>query len=584
MHYFWNGVINIYNVFALKEMGFVLISDCDMENKYHRQSLRPMRARQSSIKFVPIAPDSNINELLILYNDPFLAPGLIENAVYSPGDLFMEDPPASGYYVIQGRKDDVLVHMTGEKTNPLPMELVMRQHAIIEQAIVLGHQRFCCSVLIQLNTEEAFKYELHAIEEQVLTAVNDANKDAPSHSRIVPAMVKILPMSKRLPITGKGNVIRKAVELEYATMIERMYEQFLNSPVTSSNAQRRSCGRVWTRDEICNYLQNTVAQVLSKSFEIFSDHSKSLFSLSLDSLRAVELRNMLSMEFGKLDENIIFEFSSIDALADEILRIVNKQGARISNDPWHYKETEDIIDKYINLIQTYQDPVPIIKEKLLNEDDIDMREKRVFLITGANGSLGTQILLHLLNKPKVRRIYCLLRGDNPAERLRRGMQARKQNSAVLLDTTRIIILSMDLDDEKLGQTDAIYDQLKSEVTDIIHSAWKMDFNMTIKDFDRECLKGLYNLLKFARFASVQLPMRFHFISSIGSAGSGLIAEIKEEPLPRRAEIAVAQGYAQAKYAAEHVCWAAMNLWGELIVSSENTLPVSVQKKTSLRIS
>ncbi|CAF1065270.1 unnamed protein product, partial [Didymodactylos carnosus] len=46
------------------------------------------------------------------------------------------------------------------------------------------------------------------------------------------------------------------------------------------------------------------------------------------------------------------------------------------------------------------------------------------------------------------------------------------------------------------------------------------------------------------------------------AGSGLIQEIKEEPLPRRTEISLAQGYGQSKYAGEHMCWAAMDLWGE----------------------
>ncbi|CAF4034442.1 unnamed protein product [Rotaria sp. Silwood2] len=105
----------------------------------------------------------------------------------------------------------------------------------------------------------------------------------------------------------------------------------------------------------------------------------------------------------------------------------------------------------------------------------------------------------------------------------------------------------------------MYDRLRDEVTDIIHAAWKMDFNMTIKDFDRECLQGLYQLLRLASSASIQFPMRFHFISSISSAGCGLLSEIQEEPLPRRVEIALAQGYGQSKYAEEHMCWAAMDL-------------------------
>jgi hypothetical protein len=549
-----------------------------MADKHRWQWVRPMRVRQLSVRFLPVEPNSNINELVFLPDDPFLAPDLATNGLYSPGDLFIEEPLGSGYYIIQGRKDDVLVHTTGEKTNPLPMELVMRQHAIVEHAVVLGHQRFCCSVLIQLNIDEAFQHELRAIEEQVLTAVKNANKDAPTHSHIVPALIKILPMNKRLPITGKGNIIRKSVELEYNTMIEQMYEQFLNGPNTDSNVQRYPQERAWTRTEICNYVQKVVAQILNKPIETFADHSIPLISLSLDSLIAVELRNILCLEFGQLDQNIIFEFSSINALSDELLRITNKEQARISDDSEHYKETEEIIDKYIDLMRTHQDRIPMNKANLSNEENIDSQGKRIFLITGANGSLGTQVLLHLLRKPQVSKIYCLLRGNDPADRLRRAMQARKQDSTVLLDENRISILPMDLRDENLGQTAVIYDQLQSEVTDIIHSAWKMDFNMTIRDFDRECLRGLYYLLKFACTSPAKLPMRFHFISSIGSAGSGLIDEVKEEPLPRRAEIAVAQGYGQAKYAGEHMCWAAMNLWSKSIVFRENTRVIFVKSR------
>jgi hypothetical protein len=503
-----------------------------------------------------------MNELIFDANDPFLAPNLAVNGFYSPGDLFIEDPPGTGYYIIQGRKDDILVHTTGEKTNPLPMEIAILRHAIVGHAVVLGHQRFCCSVLIQLNLDEAFKHELRTIEELVMAAVKAANADAPTHSHIVPALVKILPMGKHLPITGKGNVIRQSVEVEYNTVIEKMYEQFFNGPGTDSSIQRHCHDRAWTRDEILNYLQKTAAEVLKKPFEIFGDHSMSLFSLSLNSLTAVELRNILCLEFGQLDHNIIFEFSSIDTLGDALLHIVNKQQARISNDPQHYQETEEIIDRYVDLMRTYQNQTTTTMEKVTRNENMNSHEERVFLITGANGSLGTQVLLHLLEKPQVSRIYCLLRGENPADRLRDAMQARKQDPAVLLDKTRIIVLPMDLSSEKLGQTAAMYDLLRSEVTDIVHSAWKMDFNMTIKDFDRECLQGLYYLLKFACASSARLPMRFHFISSIGSAGSGLVDEIKEEPLPRHVEIAVAQGYGQAKYAGEHMCWAAMDLWGK----------------------
>lgn len=565
-------------------MGFVLICDYETSNEHERQRLRKLKGRESNLKFLPLDPEQHIYELYDMSTDPFLAPDLKTNEFYSPGDLFLEEPPESNYYIIQGRRDDVLVHTTGEKTTPLPIELVIQQCPLVERAVMLGHQRPCCSVLIQLNIEEAFKHELRDIEQQVFAAVQNANKTAPTHSHIGPALIKILPLAKCLPVTHKGNVIRKQVDLEYGSMIEQMYEKFMNVSEVDNGIQHSAQQQIWTRNDICIYLQTTIAHTLNRSVSTFDDYSKSLFSLSLDSVTAMQLRNMLCHKFGQLEHNFIFEFPSINSLADELLRIVHKQQSQTLDDPKHYNETEEIIDKYINLMKMRSNENITAASNLKNigSSSSNDQDEHIIMITGANGSLGSHILLKLLNKPQVRRIYCLLRGVNAVDRLRHEMQTRKQDTTALLDTSRIIILTADLNDDKLGQTAAMYEQLQHEVTDIIHSAWKMDFNLTIKDFDRESLQGLYCLLKFASNSLSHRPMRFHFISSVGSAGSGLIEEVKEIPLPRLIGIASDLGYCQAKYAAEHICWAAMDLWGKPIDAS-NDLPISsaeaIQKLT-----
>jgi thioester reductase-like protein len=120
---------------------------------------------------------------------------------------------------------------------------------------------------------------------------------------------------------------------------------------------------------------------------------------------------------------------------------------------------------------------------------------------------------------------------------------------------------MNLTDQHLGQTDEVYKELQNEITDIIHSAWKMNFNQTIKDFEYDSIFGCFNLLKLASLNNII----FHFISSISSAGSGLLTNVKEEPLPRNSQVALPQGYGQSKYATEHICWAAMDLWSKLSI-------------------
>ncbi|UJR29761.1 hypothetical protein I4U23_017309 [Adineta vaga] len=184
----------------------------------------------------------------------------------------------------------------------------------------------------------------------------------------------------------------------------------------------------------------------------------------------------------------------------------------------------------------------MISSNPLSQKKIGKKE-RTFLLTGANGSLGSFTLRDLLCQSSsiVKRIYCLLRGTNPQERLLEAFQQRQLDCSLLTDE-RLIILSspMNLSEEYLGQTNEVYEKLKENLTDIIHSAWKMNFNQTIKDLELDSILGVYHLLKLSSYNQIQ----FHFISSISSASSGLYSIIKEEPLHKQIQIALPQGYGQ----------------------------------------
>ncbi len=49
---------------------------------------------------------------------------------------------------------------------------------------------------------------------------------------------------------------------------------------------------------------------------------------------------------------------------------------------------------------------------------------------------------------------------------------------------------------------------------------------------------------------------------MASSGSGIEPIVKEEPLARRPQLPIAQGYGQSKYICEHLCAAAKHLWGK----------------------
>ncbi|CAF4389388.1 unnamed protein product, partial [Didymodactylos carnosus] len=183
---------------------------------------------------------------------------------------------------------------------------------------------------------------------------------------------------------------------------------------------------------------------------------------------------------------------------------------------------------------------------------------RVFMITRTNGSLGSWILIDLLSRPNqvVKKVYCLIRGTDK-QRLRLAFEQRKQDVTLLKDEKRLIILpQMDLSDKYLGQSIKMYKELQMEVTDIVHSVWKMNFDLLIEHFESDCIQGVYNLLKLAQ----ETRIRFHFMSTFASTESSVV---KEEPLRRRGESTLPQiGYGQSKYVAEHICMVAADSWGK----------------------
>lgn len=51
--------------------------------------------------------------------------------------------------MLQGRKDDLLVHTNGEETNAFPLQMALNACPLIHSAAVFGHGRPCTSAIVQ---------------------------------------------------------------------------------------------------------------------------------------------------------------------------------------------------------------------------------------------------------------------------------------------------------------------------------------------------------------------------------------------------------------------------------------------------
>ena len=80
----------------------------------------------------------------------------------------------------------------------------------------------------------------------------------------------------------------------------------------------------------------------------------------------------------------------------------------------------------------------------------------------------------------------------------------------------------------------------------------MNFNLGIRSFEEQHIKGVHNLIQFSLSVSTPTPARFFFCSSISTAlGTSSPAIIPETPI-LDLKAALPQGYARSKLVSEHI--------------------------------
>lgn len=224
----------------------------------------------------------------------------------------------------------------------------------------------------------------------------------------------------------------------------------------------------------------------------------------------------------------------------------------------------NIIDNIINYI--YKNDIKLT-EKILNEiihEDIykDIYDVDIFtnknqnyniLLTGSTGFLGCNILYELINKQNVNKIFCLVRAHKnyeAIERLKETLIKNKlfNNEILKIFNKKVIVLISDLGDINLGQDKKMYEFLCKEIDCIIHCAWNVKWNLSIKEFNDD-INALKNLIKFTKTKKIK---RFHFISTINVIFRYNVIKVPEKILERNPKIPMPIGYSLSKYIAEHM--------------------------------
>ncbi|KAG5734788.1 hypothetical protein E4T56_gene780 [Termitomyces sp. T112] len=146
---------------------------------------------------------------------------------FATSDIFKPHPVKEGLWKNVGRLFDIIVHSSGEKTIPRPIEDVIMGDAFVKGAVVFGEGYNQPGVLIEVvadaQVDTRDQVEVSHLRDQVWPIIEEANKEAPIFSKIVKQLVLFTAIGRPLPRTDKLTIQRKvAIEL-YALEISEVY-------------------------------------------------------------------------------------------------------------------------------------------------------------------------------------------------------------------------------------------------------------------------------------------------------------------------------------------------------------------------
>ncbi|PCH42369.1 acetyl-CoA synthetase-like protein [Wolfiporia cocos MD-104 SS10] len=511
-------------------------------------------SRLMSTKLVPY--DEGTFELIMVANERY-QPCITNTTVdgvgaYATSDLLAPHPTIPGYWRTVGRADDQIMHSTGEKTNPGPLESILRQDSHVSACVMFGRGRFQAGILVDPKPEHRFcpsdEQKLAAFRNMIWPTIERMNEYAPQHSRLFKEMIVVSDPSKPFQYTAKGTVRRGAMIKEYEQEIAATYEKAEQSEQSDIPLPLR-----WDGDTAVEFVRTVIRKVMAHAINDDDD----LFQHSCDSLQATwirrtilrALRQSAQIDTRTIVDSFVYSNPSIARLASFIIKILGGASADEST-------IEQRLDAMTKMVAKYIEGFPPRQGR----DAAIIPTGDVILLTGSTGSLGCHILARLVSCPDVKRVYALNRssreGISLKERQKAALVERGLN-ANIADSDKLVLLEGNITSLAFGVQDETYQLVCAHFDAFMantHVTWRVDFNISLQSFE-DNVKGLRHLVDFALKSPLRDPPRFIFVSSAAVFQNAR----PDEPLfetPSKADYAVGTGYAESKWVSEQILYEA----------------------------
>lgn len=250
-------------------------------------------------------------------------------------DVFTPHPAISDRWKYVTRLDDRITLVNGEKVLPLPIEGCIKQHPLIQEAVVVGVGRAAPGLLV-FRTEESKRLSDKEYLNTVWLSIEEANSRAEQFSQIARDMVSIMPLTTACPRTDKGSMIRAQVYQKFAKEIDMLYTGFEDSSdgiLELDTSETESHLMKLCREELGLFLSSVDAE---------------FFAEGVDSLKAMHLRRLILRDFNldgceSIGQDIVFESGNIARLAAQINDLQNGKKTTVVSE---ISMMPKLVDKY----------------------------------------------------------------------------------------------------------------------------------------------------------------------------------------------------------------------------------------------
>ena len=471
---------------------------------------------------------------------------------FSSKDLFSKHPTKPDLWLYQGRSDDVITFLNGEKTNPVSMEASIANHPDVRSALVVGQRRFEASLLVEPYQSGPLSIDDRArFIENLWPVIKKANRQCPAHARVSKSHVLFTTPEKPVSRASKGTVQRRLTIEKYSAELDTLY----------ADADRlRYCDAVV---ESPSNIEQFVAQAVVFATGIADiEADEDFFARGMDSLQVIQIARYLKGGLEKsgirahsIAPSTIYTHPTIVKLTHEIIYLA--QESRTSREVDEKMRVEQM-----SLILQKHSAGMIAQESQLSTRST--KTAQTVLLTGSTGALGSYLLERLASCETIKRIYCLNRSSDSERRQDRALASRGLKLHSHRD--RVVYLTSDMSKSDLGLDHVVYSDIIESVELIIHNAWQVDFNLSLDSYEHNHVGGVRNLIEMAIKSTQQAAIFFvSSISSVSNYGARERAQVPEETI-KDFTVPQRMGYAESKHIAERLLH---------IAATDCNVPVSV---------